>query len=116
MPHETSTALLKECDDATFLSSADFRAAHLAYVRELSKLGTQIAHLQGLIDVAEDGETHPGTLQRIDGLERQAHAVQQHHDKARSQLQNLREAVAQLDVCTEEFRREYDDPTPTSEG
>ena len=114
MAHQTSKALLAECDRPTFQTAESFKAAHLEYLGALAKLGTQIAHLQGLIDLAEDGESHRGALQRIEGLERQAHAVQQHHDKARHHLQDLRESVAQLQLCTEEFRSEITDPTPQS--
>jgi len=112
MAHESSETLLAECDDPTFQDAATFKAAHLEYLGALAKLGTQIAHVQGLVDIAENGETHAGTLQRIEGLERQAHAVQQHHDKARQHLHAIREAVAQFGICAQEFRAEVDSPTP----
>ncbi len=104
MAHRSTKALLKECDGATAKAIAQFRIAQRGYLAALGTLATHLGTLQRKTDEAEDDETHEGHLQRIEGVERQAHAVQMHSDKARIALRNMRGAVNELEVVVEQFR------------
>ena len=112
MAHKSTKTLLAECDGATTEAIAQFRIAQLAYLSALGTLMEKVGVLQRKTDEAEDDERHAGCLQRIEGVERQAHAVQMHSDKARIAVRNMRGAVNELETVIEELRGQVQKKPP----
>ena len=103
-----TTALVAACDA---LDLPAFRAAMLTFSKELSRLVQRATRIEGLADEAENTETHPGTLQRIEGVERQAYAVTQYHTRTRKALKEIRASVRELRVRVVELEAEVTNPT-----
>lgn len=104
MVHENTIALLAEYDDATAGAVTQFRIAQHSYLSALSTLTEYLGSFQQKTDEAEESETDISYLQRIEGIERQAHAVQMHAAKARIAVRNMKGAVDQLEIVTKELR------------
>jgi len=116
MAHESTINLCEVCDNAAATSLEEFRVAQRVYLNALGNLTGSVSALQRYIDEAEDDESLLGCLQRIEGLERQAHAVQQHADKARASVRVVGGSVKELQVTIREFQTELENPTDSPDA